>query len=704
MELRVNANGELEAFNNELGGWIPIKYPDGTRIIPTKNANDEYILSNDEYAYFGVPTGEPIQSVGSPDVSTPTSSGTTPTPTPTPTPTKPVGGPGAVPQPGDLSTMSPQELQDIAANSEQFRPGVTHIKGTNWYILQNTPLATGGFGAPDPVPNDFSILNVGEKPPWWPTDNTPPWPPIDVKNRSLDAGVINQEKDNYRLEPKPKDPVDKAINDAIMAGIALGTGKEADAQFALANYLVKVQAGTAGGSKESLEEHATELYLSGDIAGAQVIMDFLGTPTATQIEQQEYDRARIEEQQEYDRERLAEQTKNLEAQRGVENTLARDRLTMSDQQFQQTYGLSKNQFMAGEDQRSFENRFAQDQFNANQEQLQFSNQQALTDQAFRATELGLDLLNSPGDLFTFLTRLRGEQGSLPFQQGGQAIPRTFPFTFNQATPPQPFGLRDRDWAPQDYDWGPGGYQQPKVPQSPLSPPREDPVTGELIPNPFDMPDIAPSPLLVAPSASRDAVREIMRDQAAAEDPITWDVAQQIADMEIQTTPPATAPIGEVATTSMMAPRLGAGATSPMGGTIAQAGMINPTAQTSPSQQLGFGGTGTRTVTPSGMPTTTLQPFGLPTSTVGPLPRQGLSQAFLGMPPTGRRTLASLGAPPALSAQSMTRLTPTERSIRLSEAKAQGFSEQDFLEEDRRHQMTPGTGRGRARFTPGRFRG
>jgi hypothetical protein len=53
---------------------------------------------------------------------------------------------------------------------------------------------------------------------------------------------------------------------------------------------------------------------------------------------------------------------------------------------------------------------------------------------------------------------------------------------------------------------------------------------------------------------------------------------------------------------------------------------------------------------------------------------------------------------------MSRLTPTERAIRLSEAKAQGFSEQDFLEEDIRHQMGPRTGGGRARFVPGRFRG
>ena len=397
-----------------------------------------------------------------------------------------------------------------------------------------------------------------------------------------------------------------------------------------------------------------------------------------------------------------QQLDDLNKQRGVENQLERDRLTMSDQQFQQTYGLSKNQFMAGEDQRSFENRFAQDQFNAQQEQLQFSNQQALTDQAFRATELGLDLLNSPGDLFTFLTRLRGEQGSLPFQQGGQAIPRTFPFTFNQAIPPQPFGLRDMNWAPPDYDWGPGGYQQPEVPDwIPDTPPSFPEVGDQTIP-----PPTAPPLPPVAPTASDDAVQQIMRDQAAADDPVTWDVAREIANIEAQTTPTAmaTPTSATVAPTSAIAPTLGAGATSPMGGTIAQSGIINPTAQTSPSQQFGFGGTGTRTVTPSGIPMTTLQPFGLPTSTVGPLPEQGLSQAFLGMPPTGRRTLASLGAPPALSYQSMSRLTPTERAIRLSEAKAQGFSEQDFLEEDIRHQMSPRTGGGRARFDPGRFRG
>ena len=403
---------------------------------------------------------------------------------------------------------------------------------------------------------------------------------------------------------------------------------------------------------------------------------------------------------------LAETTQaNLQTQRGIENKLARDYYDLSDQQFQQTYGLSKNQFLAGEDQRSFENRFAQDQFNAQQEQLQFSNQQALTDQAFRATELGLDLLNSPGDLFTFLTRLRGEQGSLPFQQGGQAIPRTFPFTFNQAIPPQPFGLRDMNWAPPGYDWGKEGYQQPGVPWSPDSPPRYDPETGERIVNPFDVPDPvtpippSPPPLLLPPSDEVPPPLGIYDDPFYLEDNIG--------------TPPTTMPIP---TSEAVAPPSGGvdqavlniapdyGAVAPMGGTIAQAGMINPTAQTSPSQQFGFGGTGTRTVTPSGIPMTTLQPFGLPTSTVGPLPEQGLSQAFLGMPPTGRRTLASLGAPPALSYQSMSRLTPTERAIRLSEAKAQGFSEQDFLEEDIRHQMSPRTGGGRARFVPGRFRG
>tara|TARA_Y100000296_G_scaffold32430_1_gene37556 strand:+ start:3979 stop:6213 length:2235 start_codon:yes stop_codon:yes gene_type:complete len=409
---------------------------------------------------------------------------------------------------------------------------------------------------------------------------------------------------------------------------------------------------------------------------------------------------------------LAETTQaNLQTQRGIENKLARDYYDLSDQQFQQTYGLSKNQFLAGENQRAFENRFAQDQFNAQQEQLQFNNQLALTDQAFRATELGLDLLNSPGDLFTFLTRLRGDQGSLPFQLGGQAIPRTFPFTFNQAIPPQPFGLRDMDWAPPDYDWGPGGYEIPEVPDwIPGSPPPfpGDGTTGDgTQPPPSLQPPTSPPPLQpVAPTASDDAVRQIMRDQAAADDPVTWDVAREIANIEAQTTPTAmaTPASATVAPTSAMAPTFSAEAASPMGGTIAQAGMINPAAQTSPSQQFGFGGTGTRTVTPSGMPMTTLQPFGLPTSTVGPLPEQGLSQAFLGMPPTGRRTLASLGAPPALSYQSMSRLTPTERAIRLSEAKAQGFSEQDFLEEDIRHQMGPRTGGGRARFVPGRFRG
>ena len=405
---------------------------------------------------------------------------------------------------------------------------------------------------------------------------------------------------------------------------------------------------------------------------------------------------------------LAQTTqRNLQTQRTFENELARDYYDLSDDHFQQTYGLSKNQFLAGENQREFENRFAQDQFNAQQEQLQFNNQQALTDQAFRATELGLDLLNSPGDLFTFLTRLRGDQGSLPFQQGGQAIPRTFPFTFNQAIPPQPFGLRDMNWAPPGYDWGREDYQQPGVPWSPDSPPRYDPETGERLVNPFDMPD------LVTPIPPSSPSRLLPPSSVEVPPPLgIYDDPFYLED-NIGGTAPTTMPIP---TSEAVAPPSGGddqavlniapdyGARTPMGGTIAQAGMINPTAQTSPSQQLGFGGTGTRTVTPSGMPMTTLQPFGLPTSTVGPLPEQGLSQAFLGMPPTGRRTLASLGAPPALSYQSMSRLTPTERAIRLSEAKAQGFSEQDFLEEDRRHQMSPRTGGGRARFVPGRFRG
>ena len=227
-----------------------------------------------------------------------------------------------------------------------------------------------------------------------------------------------------------------------------------DIQGAIAAFQAQQQAQRPGGGL-SLEEQIADALARNDFARAQQLREEANKPTAAQAEVQrlanerqrlDTDLARatnpltIQQLQQQIQIVAAQEARaqaafaTTQARQELENALARETNPLRVQQLQQQIDQAKTAETRAQQQFELERGLAQAQegraaaaFGPAQAREQGRFEREGQAQAFQqgqqSLQAGLSILRSPGDYWNYQTRLRGNQPSVPFAVGGEAVPR-----------------------------------------------------------------------------------------------------------------------------------------------------------------------------------------------------------------------------------------------------------------------------------------
>ena len=470
--------------------------------------------------------------------------------------------------------------------------------------------------------------------------------------------------------------------------------------------------------EQTIEGYITQLLAEGDIKGATAWRDWLQRATPqqkAQLELQERQRQDIQARWEYEQAQkqataqqkaTAQEMATAQQQAAAEATARRAEQTAQQQAEQEAYNRA----------------ITERSFGVSQAQQQFQNQVALQEQARADWAQQLQIQASPGDWWTQMRLLRGQQPNIPYT-GQRVVP--LPEWAQRGQPGLPAGqagafpqlggsqvAREAALLPQLMGAQRGTLEQLPPPGfGGLSPAGQVPVPKGV--QPFAVPVMAPKRRYWASKEGEERV-EIAREDIDLWESRGWDV--EVADTQEPTQPPKTlppvpqpdftvTPEEEAAARAAWTERAALQfqklpASERFRGTYGYSPeeyqrrypeeyeqMLRPPPKVGEGLPAWAPPQPARARSPYGdlppapQPARALTPYGYPQGSqrgvAGQLPEQGLRQAFGGQPVGQARQLPSLGAPPFPSAQSWANLVPAEQAMFGSEIANLGFYGPDY---------------------------